>query len=93
MLTVNSYFDDQVKSIAFQGEALPTTVGVISAGEYAFDTSKHETMTVISGELLVQHPDTVEWVNYIAGQSFEVPANTVFKVKAAADTAYLCTYA
>jgi len=39
MLSVNSYFNDKVKSIAFEGEALPSTVGVISAGEYVFDTS------------------------------------------------------
>ncbi len=93
MLTVNSYFDDNVKSIAFQGESLPATVGVISAGEYAFDTSKHETMTVVSGELSVQLPDTDEWKTFTAGQSFEVPANALFHVKASADTAYLCTYA
>jgi uncharacterized protein YaiE (UPF0345 family) len=93
MLTVNSYFDDKVKSIGFKGEALPATVGVISPGEYAFDTSKHETMTVISGTLTVQHPNTSEWVDYTAGQSFEVPANTVFTVKTSGDTAYLCTYA
>lgn len=93
MLTINSYFDDKVKSIGFQGESLPATVGVISAGEYAFDTSKHETMTVVSGVLSVQHPNNSEWVDYTAGQSFEVPANTVFTVKTAGDTAYLCTYA
>lgn len=93
MLTVNSYFDDKVKSIGFEGETLPATVGVISAGEYAFDTSKHETMTIISGTLTVQHPNTTEWVDYTAGQSFEVEANTVFTVKTSGHTAYLCTYA
>ncbi len=93
MLSVNSYFDDKVKSIGFQGESLPATVGVISAGEYAFDTSKHETMSIISGKLSVQLPNTSEWVDYTAGQSFEVEANTVFHVKSEGDTAYLCTYA
>jgi purine/pyrimidine-nucleoside phosphorylase len=93
MLTVNSYFNDQVKSIAFQGDKLPATVGVISAGEYQFDTSKHETMTIISGTLLAQLPDTTEWLSYSAGESFEIAANTVFTVKTSADTVYLCTYA
>ncbi len=92
MLTVNSYFDNHVKSIAFQGDTLPSTVGVISAGEYAFDTSKNEVMSIISGVLSVQLPNTKEWVDYSAGQSFKVAANEVFHVKTAGDTAYLCTY-
>lgn len=93
MLTVNSYFDDNVKSIGFSGESLPATVGVISAGEYTFDTSKHETMTIVSGALTVQLPNTTEWTTFSAGDSFEVAANTVFTVKSDGDTAYLCTYA
>lgn len=93
MLNVNSYFDDKVKSISFAGEQLPASVGVISSGEYAFDTSKDETMTVISGELIAKLPHSNEWVSYRAGESFEVPANTVFNVKSHGDTAYLCTYA
>ena len=93
MLTVNSYFEDKVKSIGFQGESLPATVGVISPGEYTFGTSQHETMSVVSGTLSVQLPETTEWRDYVAGESFEVPANTEFSVKAAGDVAYLCTYA
>ena len=93
MLTVNSYFNDQVKSIAFQGESLPATVGVIRSGEYQFDTRQHETMTIISGTLLVQLPNSTEWLSYTAGESFEIDANDEFTVKASGDTAYLCTYA
>lgn len=93
MLTVNSYFEDKVKSIGFQGESLPATVGVISPGEYTFGTSQHETMSVVSGTLSVQLPETTEWRDYAAGESFEVAANTEFSVKAAGDVAYLCTYA
>ena len=53
MLNVNSYFDDKVKSIAFQGQELATTVGVMDIGEFTFGTSQFETMTVIDGELEV----------------------------------------
>jgi uncharacterized protein YaiE (UPF0345 family) len=70
MLTVNSYFDDNVKSIAFQGEQLPATVGVISQGNYTFDTGKNEVLTIVSGSLNVQLPETKEWVTYVAGESF-----------------------
>ncbi len=92
MLSVNSYFNDKVKSIAFEGEALPSTVGVISAGEYVFDTSKHETMTVVSGVLTVKLPDSQDWQSFTTGESFKVPANVDFTVKTDRDTAYLCTY-
>ena len=92
MLSVNEYFDGNVKSIAFQGETLPATVGVISPGEYEFGTSQKEVMTVVSGALTVQLPGSESWVRYDAGKAFEVAANTSFKVKAEVDTAYFCTY-
>ena len=93
MLTINSYFDDQVKSIGFQGESLPSTVGVISAGEYQFDTSQNEVVSVVSGVLSVQLPNTSDWVDYSSGESFEIAANQSFSVRANKETAYLCTYA
>ena len=34
MLDVNEYFDGKVKSIGFQTETLPATVGVMAPGEY-----------------------------------------------------------
>ncbi|WP_303290677.1 pyrimidine/purine nucleoside phosphorylase [Marinobacter sp. SS5-14b] len=92
MLNVNEYFDGKVKSIGFQGESLPATVGVISPGEYEFGTSKKEVMTVVSGALTVQLPGSESWARFAAGDAFEVEANTSFKVKADMDTAYFCTY-
>ncbi len=56
MFKVNSYFDGKVTSIAFQGEELPATVGVMAPGEYEFGTSQHEVLTVISGALTVLLP-------------------------------------
>lgn len=92
MFDVNEYFDGKVKSIAFAGEDLPATVGVMAAGDYEFSTSKKEVMTVISGALTVQLPSESEWQTFTAQQSFIVAANQSFKVKVANDTAYLCTY-
>ncbi len=93
MFKVNEYFDGKVKSIAFQGEQLPATVGVMAAGEYTFDTSKHETITIISGALTVKLPNASEWQTFKAGDRFEVAANKLFDLKVKTDTAYLCTYA
>ncbi|WP_017445552.1 pyrimidine/purine nucleoside phosphorylase [Gayadomonas joobiniege] len=92
MFDVNSYFDGKVKSIAFEGEQLPTTVGVMAAGDYEFSTSKKEVMTVISGEMTVLLPGETEWQTFTKGQSYEIPANDSFKLTLKSDTAYLCTY-
>ncbi len=92
MLNVNSYFDGNVASIAFQTETLPATVGVMAPGDYEFGTSRFETMTVISGTLTILLPAQTQWQTFEAGQSFEVSADSRFQVKVAVDTAYLCTY-
>jgi len=89
---VNEYFDGKVKSIAFEGEKLPSSVGVMAPGEYEFGTSKDEVMTVISGALTVKLPGAEEYVTFASGKSFEVPANNKFQLKVEQDTAYLCTY-
>jgi purine/pyrimidine-nucleoside phosphorylase len=91
-LTVNEYFDGKVKSIAFQTKTLPATVGVMVPGEYTFNTSKKEVLTVISGCLTVQLPGAEEWTDYHPHASFEVAANESFNLKVTEDTAYLCTY-
>jgi uncharacterized protein YaiE (UPF0345 family) len=89
---VNEYFAGNVKSIAFQGEQLPATVGVMAPGEYEFGTSQREVMTVISGALTVKLPGSSEWKIFARGASFEVAANEKFQLQVKQDTAYLCTY-
>lgn len=92
MFDVNTYFDGNVKSIAFQGEKLPATVGVMAAGDYEFGTSEFETMHVISGALTVKLPGEDAFRTYTSGESFTIEANQKFQVKVSQDTAYFCTY-
>ena len=92
MFKVNEYFGGNVKSIAFQGEQLPATVGVMAPGEYEFGTSQREVMTVISGALTVKLPGATQWQTFARGASFEVAANVKFQLQVQQDTAYLCTY-
>lgn len=93
MFKVNQYFDGKVTSIAFAGEQLPATIGVMAAGDYEFGTTQHETITIISGALSVKLPAQSDWQLFQAGQSFEVAAAQKFQLKVTQDTAYLCTYA
>ncbi len=92
MLSVNEYFDGKVKSIGFQTETLPATVGVMAIGEYEFGTSQKEVMTVVSGALTVMLPGAADWQTFNAGEHFIVEANEKFQLKVAVETAYLCTY-
>lgn len=92
-LDVNEYFDGNVKSIGFQTETLRATIGVMAPGEYEFGTTQNETMTVVSGALIVRLPGSDEWVRFNTGSSFEVAADQKFQLQVAVNTAYLCTYA
>ena len=92
MLDVNEYFDGKVKSIAFNAGSLASTVGVMSAGNYTFGTDQKETMTVVSGELIVKLPGAEDFVSFKDGESFIVQANQSFDLKIPVETAYLCTY-
>lgn len=91
-MKVNEYFDGNVRSISFQTETLPASVGVMAPGEYEFPTSQKETMTVVSGALTVKLPGSDEWVQFEAGSGFVVDANETFQLRVAVDSAYLCTY-
>jgi uncharacterized protein YaiE (UPF0345 family) len=92
MFKVNEYFDGAVKSIAFQTETLPATIGVMAKGEYEFGTSQKEYMSVTSGRLRVQLPGSDTWQTFAPGETFIVEANNRFKVVAEVETAYLCLY-
>ncbi len=92
MLSVNEYFEGNVKSIGFDNNQGQLTVGVMNAGDYTFGTSQHETMTVVSGALTVKLPGSDEWITFAAGERFEVDTNQSFDLKVAEPTAYLCQY-
>ena len=92
MFKVNEYFNGAVKSIAFQTETLPATVGVMAQGDYEFGTSQKEYMTVVSGRLTVILPGSEIAETFTQGQTFIVAANQRFKVSADVETSYLCMY-
>lgn len=91
-LNVNSYFDDHVKSIAFESQHGPCTSGVMVPGTYVFNTSKDELMKVVEGELIVKLPGSADFQSFKTGTEFNVAANQSFDVKVNVTTAYLCFY-
>jgi len=92
MFQTNEYFDGKVKSLAFQTNTLPATVGVMAPGDYVFNTGDKEKMTIVSGAMTVTLPGESNPRTYEAGESFDVAAHSSFDVHVSVDTAYLCLY-
>jgi purine/pyrimidine-nucleoside phosphorylase len=92
MFKTNEYFDGNVKSIAFSASDSPATLGVMAKGEYEFGTSTVEYMTVVSGTMTVLLPGETEWKEYKPFDTFKVGKDKKFRLKIAADAAYLCLY-
>jgi len=92
MFNVNEYFNGNVKSIGFDNQEGKQTVGVMAVGEYEFGTSTVEVMTVVSGKLKIQLPDSLTWKTYSKGESFEVAKDVKFKVVVEEPSSYLCLY-
>jgi len=89
----NIYFDGKVSSrtILFP-DGTRKTLGVMLPGEYEFGTGDKELMEILAGELLVLLPGIDEWQEIKEGQTFEVAANSKFKLKISKVTDYCCSY-
>ena len=92
-LISNSYFEGRVTSrnIKFSDGSFKT-LGLMLEGEYEFNTAKKEIMEITSGEMHVLLPDSSEWQAFTENTSFDVPANSSFKVKVTKITNYCCSY-
>ena len=89
----NIYFDGKVTSrTVLFADGTKKTLGIMLPGEYEFGTADKELMELLGGSLRVLLPDAGEWLTVQEGQSFEVRANSKFKliVEQAAD--YCCSY-
>jgi uncharacterized protein YaiE (UPF0345 family) len=92
MFKTNEYFDGKVKSIAFNSNEGPATIGVMAPGAFEFGTATKEIMQVVSGMLTVKLPGTEHWKDFPAGTKFEVESNQKFQLKVSEETAYICYY-
>ncbi len=89
----NVYFDGKVTSrtILLQ-DGSRKTLGIMLPGEYEFNTEDKELMEIISGELEVSLPDGDGWKQVIGGESFEVPSDSIFKLRIKTITDYCCSF-
>ncbi len=68
------------------------TLGVILPGEYEFGTGDKEIMEILAGSLGALLPGSTDWRTFSAGETFEVPASSKFKVSALEVCDYCCSY-
>jgi purine/pyrimidine-nucleoside phosphorylase len=89
----NVYFDGKVTSrTVLFADGSKKTLGIMLPGSYEFGTADKEVMEILSGDLEIQLPGQNAWRRIKAGESFEVPAQSKFKLKIHAITDYCCAY-
>jgi len=89
----NVYFDGKVTSrkITFSDGSFKT-LGIMMPGDYKFATVEKELMEITAGECEILLPESIQWQNIEGGESFYVPANSEFEIKAKTLIDYCCTY-
>ena len=89
----NIYFDGKVtsRSVHF-ADGTVKTLGFMLPGEYEFNTDEKENMEIMSGKLEVLLPDSDDWATFQGGESFDVLANSSFKLKVSEPTDYCCSF-
>lgn len=89
----NVYFEGKVTSrTVLFADGAKKTLGVMLPGEFEFGTADKELMEILSGDLEVLLPGETSWKLIQGGQSFEVAANSKFKLKVRKVTDYCCSF-
>ena len=88
----NQYFDGKVTSrTVIFADGTKKTLGIMLPGQYEFGTEAKELMEILAGTLTIQLPGE-DWRAIKGGESFEVPANSSFKLNIETLTDYCCSY-
>jgi len=89
----NVYFDGKVTSrkITFTDGSFKT-LGIMMPGDYKFGTAEKELMEITAGDCEILLPGESNWQSITGGESFYVPANSEFEIKAKTIVDYCCNY-
>jgi len=89
----NVYFDGKVTSrTVLFADGTKKTLGIMLPGDYEFGTGDKEIMEVLGGSMDVMLPGESAFKTYGEGMSFEVPANSKFKLEIREPADYCCSY-
>jgi uncharacterized protein YaiE (UPF0345 family) len=89
----NVYHEGRVTSrsiVTPQGEM--KTLGVMLPGTYRFSTQAPERIDVTQGHCRVKLANEQQWIDYQAGQSFNVPGNAHFEIEVIDLLDYVCHF-
>lgn len=89
----NIYYDGAVTSrtVIFE-DGEKKTLGIMMPGNYEFGTAEKEIMEILAGKLKVQLPGNAEWIEIEGTYTFEVPADSKFRLVIEEVTDYCCSY-
>ena len=90
----NVYFDGKVVSHTVQfADGSKKTIGLIYSGSFHFGTKAAERMELVAGSCRVKLDGQTVWKDYVAGQLFEVPANSGFDIEVKTGICeYVCSF-
>jgi len=89
----NIYFDGKCVSHSIEfPDGTRKSVGVIFPSTLLFNTAAPEIMEINAGRCKVRHTGSEEWLEYSAGQSFDVPGDSSFDIEVTETLDYVCHY-
>ena len=90
---VNIYCDGRVQSRTLRyPDGREQTLGVYLPGVFEFHSEGPETVLMTAGCVDVLFPSDDEWRRVAEGETYDVPANTVFKVRCENVAEYICDF-
>ena len=89
----NVYFDGAcISHTVIFPDGSKKTLGVIFPSRLTFNTQAPETMEINAGSCRVRLADAQDWINYRAGESFQVPGNSSFDIETLELLDYVCHF-
>jgi purine/pyrimidine-nucleoside phosphorylase len=91
MITVNQYFDGNIKSLGFQLDDVSYTTGVFLPGEYAITTEEEEQVTLTVGDFEIRLPGK-DWKPVEKGETVVIARRSRFELRVMKPASYVCLY-
>ncbi|ANX03061.1 pyrimidine/purine nucleoside phosphorylase [Immundisolibacter cernigliae] len=89
----NVYFDGQcVSHTVLLADGTRKSLGVIFPSSLTFSTGAPERMEILAGRCRVRQAGSGDWLEYGAGQAFDVPGDSSFDIQTLERIDYVCHF-
>lgn len=89
----NVYFDGQcVSHTVLFADSTRKSLGVIFPSSLSFSTGAPERMEILAGRCRVRLAGSSDWLEYGAGQAFDVPGDSSFDIQTLERIDYVCHF-